>query len=146
MIKEYFHHLTIEPAAHGLGMLRHRFSKPLYVLMSIAGLVLLMATANVEFALFGQYLDDWKQQYIWLSLGLRMLLAVGVIESMPDQALFSIIQGTAFENPLTLAAPASTTQSVEPSGESRASSGPSPVGLLNATLPSSASEPSVAIT
>lgn len=54
-------------------------------------LLLLVATANIEFALFGKYLDDWKQQYIWLSLGLRLLLAVGVIESMPDQALFSII-------------------------------------------------------
>jgi hypothetical protein len=27
----------------------------------------------------------------WLSLGLRLLLAIGVIEAMPDQALFSII-------------------------------------------------------
>jgi hypothetical protein len=27
----------------------------------------------------------------WLSLGLRLLVAVGVIEAMPDQALFSII-------------------------------------------------------
>jgi hypothetical protein len=54
-------------------------------------LLLLMATANVEYALFGKYLDDWKQEYIWFSLGLRLLLAVGVIESMPDQALFAII-------------------------------------------------------
>jgi len=49
------------------------------------------ATDNFEYAVFGEYLSDWKHQYIWLSLGLRLLLAVGVIESMPDQALFSII-------------------------------------------------------
>ena len=54
-------------------------------------LLLLVATANVEYALFGDFLDDWKREYVWLSLGLRLLLAVGVVESMPDQALFSII-------------------------------------------------------
>ena len=54
-------------------------------------LLLLLATANVEYAMFGEYLEDWKKEYIWFSLGLRLLLAIGVIESMPDQALFSII-------------------------------------------------------
>jgi hypothetical protein len=53
-------------------------------------LLLLMATANVEYALFGEFLDLHKE-YGWLILGMRLLLAVGVIESMPDQALFSII-------------------------------------------------------
>jgi hypothetical protein len=54
-------------------------------------LLLLFATANVEFALFGEHLDDLKKEFVWLILGLRLLLAVGVIETMPDQALFSII-------------------------------------------------------
>ncbi|MBI3865695.1 MAG: DNA topoisomerase I [Planctomycetia bacterium] len=54
-------------------------------------LLLLFATDNFEYALFGSHIDNWKHQYIWLSLGLRLLLAMGVIESMPDQALFSII-------------------------------------------------------
>jgi hypothetical protein len=54
-------------------------------------LLLLVVTDNFEYYLFGTYLSDWKHEYIWLSLGLRLLLAVGVIESMPDQALFSII-------------------------------------------------------
>jgi hypothetical protein len=57
-------------------------------------LLLLVATANVEYWLFSERLDYWKandQEYIWISLGLRLLLAVGVIETMPDQALFSII-------------------------------------------------------
>ena len=32
-----------------------------------------------------------RSRWAWISLGLRLLLAVGVIEAMPDQALFSII-------------------------------------------------------
>ena len=60
-------------------------------------LLLLVATANVEHAVFGARIDEWAREadfhkeYVWLSLGMRLLLAVGVIESMPDQALFSII-------------------------------------------------------
>ena len=60
-------------------------------------LLLLAATKNVEYALFGAFAEDWlkdaalEREYVWLSLGMRLLLAVGVIESMPDQALFSII-------------------------------------------------------
>jgi hypothetical protein len=60
-------------------------------------LLLLLATANVEYVLFGAAIDEWvkeadlHKEYVWLSLGLRLLLAIGVIESMPDQALFSII-------------------------------------------------------
>lgn len=56
-------------------------------------LVLLVATANVEYALFEDVLSvsSLNRGYTWLLLGLRLLLAVGVIESMPDQALFSII-------------------------------------------------------
>jgi len=60
-------------------------------------LLLLLATANVEYLLFGARIDEWvkeadlHREYVWLSLGLRLLLAIGVIESMPDQALFSII-------------------------------------------------------
>src|SRR5260221_901215 len=60
-------------------------------------ILLLLATHNVEYMLFGAIFDEWAQEpdmhkeYAWLSLGLRLLLAVGVIETMPDQALFSII-------------------------------------------------------
>ncbi len=60
-------------------------------------ILLLLATRNVEYMLFGAIFDEWTheadlhREYVWLSLGLRLLLAVGVIETMPDQALFSII-------------------------------------------------------
>lgn len=61
-------------------------------------LVLLVATANIEYDLIGPLLErigiaspKLAQNLDWFSLGLRLLLAVGVIEAMPDQALFSII-------------------------------------------------------
>ncbi|MSR56690.1 MAG: DNA topoisomerase I [Planctomycetaceae bacterium] len=55
-------------------------------------LVLLVATANIEYDLIGQFLEQAQSRRLdWLSLGLRLLVAVGVIEAMPDQALFSII-------------------------------------------------------
>jgi hypothetical protein len=59
-------------------------------------LILLVATANVEYAILGQITEsnlpiNLHDDYAWISLGLRLLLAVGVIEAMPDQALFAII-------------------------------------------------------
>lgn len=57
-------------------------------------LLLLIATSNTEYWV-SQHLPavfDWQplERYWWL-LPLRLLLAIGVIEGMPDQALFSII-------------------------------------------------------
>ena len=57
----------------------------------------------------------------------------------------SVSEPPSTEKPLTALAPASTIQSVELSGESRASSGTRPVGLLSVVLPSSVSVPSAAI-
>jgi hypothetical protein len=59
-------------------------------------LILLVATANVEHALLGSLTEsslpvNLHDDYAWISLGLRLLVAVGVIEAMPDQALFAII-------------------------------------------------------
>ncbi|HLJ10662.1 MAG TPA: DNA topoisomerase I [Planctomycetaceae bacterium] len=54
-------------------------------------ILLLLATANVEYAVFGEYLENLRSEFVWFTLGMRLLFAVGVIESMPDQALFSII-------------------------------------------------------
>ncbi|RMG37522.1 MAG: DNA topoisomerase I [Planctomycetota bacterium] len=56
-------------------------------------LVLLVATRNME-----EYLFPWVSaeygatgEKYWIVLGLRLLLAIGVIESMPDQELFAIV-------------------------------------------------------
>lgn len=57
-------------------------------------LLLLVITANFEYLIFGKLPERWQNlalEYAWLTLGLRLLVAVGVIEAMPDQALFSII-------------------------------------------------------
>lgn len=51
-------------------------------------LLLLIATRNMESFIFGDLLLDLGT---WFPLTMRILLAVGVIEAMPDQELFSII-------------------------------------------------------
>ncbi len=56
-----------------------------------ASLVLMAATANMEDLLFFWLTGDHIRFNLdWLVLGGRILLAVGVIETMPDQELFSI--------------------------------------------------------
>lgn len=54
-------------------------------------LVLLVATRNMEESLLWwvpiQFLDEWD----WVLMGLRVLLAIGVVEMMPDQELFAVI-------------------------------------------------------
>lgn len=52
--------------------------------------ILLAATANLEDFLFG-WLPWHKSEDPWLTMLLRLLLAVGVIENMPDQELFGIL-------------------------------------------------------
>lgn len=51
-------------------------------------LLLLVATANMEFSLFRVAEDSRLSIYL---LAGRLLLAIGVIEGMPDQALFALI-------------------------------------------------------
>jgi hypothetical protein len=52
--------------------------------------ILLAATANLEDFLFG-WLPWHQSEEPWLTMLLRLLLAVGVIETMPDQDLFGIL-------------------------------------------------------
>lgn len=54
-------------------------------------LLLLVATANMESLFFGWVPPTLREDKDWLILAGRLLLAIGVIEAMPDQALFSII-------------------------------------------------------
>lgn len=56
-----------------------------------ASLLLLVATANMEDALFGWVPLELDGKHAWISVGLRLMLAIGVTEAMPDQALFQII-------------------------------------------------------
>jgi hypothetical protein len=62
-----------------------------------ASILLLFATKNMETLMFHGWIDNeihFKGEAIeisWITLGLRILLAIGVIEAMPDQMLFSLI-------------------------------------------------------
>ena len=56
----------------------------------MGSLLLLIATKNMESHFFGWVPLDLREDKVWL-IGLRLLLAIGVIEKMPDQALFAII-------------------------------------------------------
>ncbi len=52
--------------------------------------LLLIATRNMEGLFFKWVPVEWREEHVWI-LATRMLLAMSVIEAMPDQALFSII-------------------------------------------------------
>jgi hypothetical protein len=55
-------------------------------------LLLLAASANMEHLLFGWMSRvDWLDRADWLTMGFRLLLAIGVIEAMPDQEIFAVI-------------------------------------------------------
>lgn len=45
--RDYFHQMVVTPAARGLDELRKRFSRPLWALMAVVGLVLLIGCANI---------------------------------------------------------------------------------------------------
>lgn len=54
-------------------------------------LLLLIASRNMEESLFGWVHDNVHGDYRWFTMGLRLMLAVSVVEAMPDQELFAII-------------------------------------------------------
>ena len=56
-----------------------------------AALILLVATANMEHLLFGWVPLDLEGDQSWVGVFFRLLLVIGVIELMPDQALFSVL-------------------------------------------------------
>jgi hypothetical protein len=56
-----------------------------------ASLVLLLSTANMEHILFGWIPFDMQDRYASLGMALRLLLVMGVIETMPDQEIFSVL-------------------------------------------------------
>ena len=56
-----------------------------------AALILLVATANMEHLLFGWVPLDLDGDQSWIGVFFRLLLVIGVIELMPDQALFSVL-------------------------------------------------------
>lgn len=60
--------------------------------------ILLFVTANMESILFHGWVDEvsqWRGESVlvhsWITLALRLVMAIGVIEGMPDQMLFAVI-------------------------------------------------------
>ena len=56
-------------------------------------ILLLAASANMEHILFGwlTHRIDWLDRPNWFTLGLRLLMVIGVIQTMPDQELFAVL-------------------------------------------------------
>jgi predicted permease len=69
LIARHFHHIDVSEAARGMDELRRKFSQPLTMLMAIAGLVLLLAIANIASLILSRGISRSREFAIRLATG-----------------------------------------------------------------------------
>lgn len=69
IVAKHFHHMEAHSAAKGIDALHRRFSRPLYALMGIVGMLLLLTVANIANLLLGRGISRSREFAIRLAAG-----------------------------------------------------------------------------